>query len=153
MKNSAGLLLFRRRAGRLEILLAHPGGPFWAKKEAGAWTIPKGEIEGEEDPLQTAVREFVEEIGVGVDVESAYPLGSIQQKSGKTVMAWAVEGDFDTTALRSNTFSIEWPPRSGRTAEFPEIDRVEWFDPDSARLKLNPAQVPFVDRVIDLAAG
>lgn len=153
MKTSAGLLLFRRRAGRLEILLAHPGGPFWAKKEAGAWTIPKGEIEGEEDPLQTAVREFAEEIGVGVDVESAYPLGSIQQKSGKTVMAWAVEGDFDTTALRSNTFSIEWPPRSGRTAEFPEIDRVEWFDPDSARLKLNPAQVPFVDRVIDLAAG
>ena len=153
MKVSAGLLLFRRREDRLLVLLAHPGGPFWATKDAGAWTIPKGELENGEDPLQAAAREFTEEIGVTVDIEAAHSLGSVRQKSGKTVLAWAVEGDLDPDLLRSNTFTIEWPPRSGRQTEFPEIDRVEWLEPDIARVKLNPAQEPFVDRLIDWATG
>lgn len=153
MKVSAGLLLFRRREDRLEVLLAHPGGPFWATKDAGAWTIPKGELEDGEDPLRAAAREFTEETGVTVDIEKAHSLGSVRQKSGKTVLAWAVEGDLDPGLLRSNTFTIEWPPRSGRQTEFPEIDRVEWLEPDIARVKLNPAQEPFVDRLIDWATG
>lgn len=153
MKVSAGLLLFRRREDRLEVLLAHPGGPFWATKDAEAWTIPKGELEDGEDPLQAAAREFTEETGVAVDIETAHSLGSVRQKSGKTVLAWAVEGDLDPGLLRSNTFTIEWPPRSGRQTEFPEIDRVEWLETDIARVKLNPAQEPFVDRLIDWATG
>lgn len=153
MKVSAGLLLFRRREDRFEVLLAHPGGPFWATKDAGAWTIPKGELEDGEDPLRAAAREFTEETGVTVDIEAAHSLGSVRQKSGKTVLAWAVEGDLDPGLLRSNTFTIEWPPRSGRQTEFPEIDRVEWLEPDIARVKLNPAQEPFVDRLIDWATG
>lgn len=153
MKVSAGLLLFRRREDRFEVLLGHPGGPFWATKDAGAWTIPKGELEDGEDPLRAAAREFTEETGVTVDIEAAHSLGSVRQKSGKTVLAWAVEGDLDPGLLRSNTFTIEWPPRSGRQTEFPEIDRVEWLEPDIARVKLNPAQEPFVDRLIDWATG
>ena len=153
MKVSAGLLLFRRRQGRLEVLLAHPGGPFWANKDIGAWTIPKGELEDGEDPLQTAAREFAEETGMVVNIELAHSLGDVQQKGGKTVLAWAVEGDLDPDLLRSNPFTTEWPPRSGQQTEFPEIDRVEWFEPDLARVKLNPAQEPFVDRLIDWATG
>lgn len=153
MKVSAGLLLFRRREDRFEVLLAHPGGPFWATKDAGAWTIPKGELEDGEDPLRAAAREFTEETGVTVDIEAAHSLGSVRQKSGKKVLAWAVEGDLDPGLLRSNTFTIEWPPRSGRQTEFPEIDRVEWLEPDIARVKLNPAQKPFIDRLIDWATG
>jgi predicted NUDIX family NTP pyrophosphohydrolase len=153
VKVSAGLLLFRLREDRLEVLLAHPGGPFWAKKDIGAWTIPKGELEDGEDPLQAAAREFVEETGMAVNIEPAHPLGGVQQKGGKTVLAWAVEGELDPDRLRSNTFTIEWPPRSGQQTEFPEIDRVEWFEPDLAIVKLNPAQAPFVDRLIDWATG
>ena len=153
MKVSAGLLLFRRRQGRLEVLLAHPGGPFWANKDIGAWTIPKGQLEDDEDPLQAAAREFTEETGMVVNIELAHSLGDAQQKGGKTVLAWAIEGDLDPDLLRSNTFAIEWPPRSGQQTEFPEIDRVEWFEPDLARVKLNPAQEPFVDRLIDWATG
>jgi predicted NUDIX family NTP pyrophosphohydrolase len=135
------------------MLLAHPGGPFWAKKDSGAWTIPKGELEDGEDPLQAAAREFAEETGMAVNTELAHSLGSVHQKGGKTVLAWAVEGDLDPDLLRSNIFTIEWPPRSGQRIEVPEIDRVEWMESETARLKLNPAQEAFVDRLIDWATG
>jgi predicted NUDIX family NTP pyrophosphohydrolase len=143
---SAGLLLFRRRAGRLEVLLAHPGGPFWVNRDAGAWTIPKGVANEGEDLLAAARREFGEETGLrpeGPFIE----LGSVRQKAGKVVHAWACEGDADPAALTSNTMWAEWPPGSGRRAEFPEVDRCEWFAPDEARAKLNPAQAEFVDRL------
>ncbi|NNC93499.1 MAG: NUDIX domain-containing protein, partial [Acidimicrobiia bacterium] len=118
-----------------------------------AWTIPKGELEDGEDPLRAAAPEFTDETGETVDIEAAHTLGSVRQKSGKRVLAWAVEGDLDPGQLRSNAFTIEWPPRSGHQAEFAEIDRVAWLEPDLARKKLNPAQEPFVDRLIDWATG
>lgn len=143
---SAGLLLFRRRPGGVQVLLAHPGGPFWARRDAGAWTIPKGEIGEAEDPLDAARREFEEE--TGVRPEGPYlPLGEIRQKAGKTVAAWAWEGDMDASRARSRTILIEWPPRSGRRMEVPEADRCEWFDLPVARSKLNPAQVALLDRL------
>jgi predicted NUDIX family NTP pyrophosphohydrolase len=148
MKRSAGILLYRMRGGSLEVLLVHPGGPFWRNKDAGAWTIPKGEHEPEEDPLEAARREFAEELGSPA-AGDAYPLGEVKQKGGKVVAAWWVHGDLDPNELRSNTFQMEWPPRSGRRQAFPEIDRAEWFTTDAARAKLNPAQHAFLDRLLD----
>ena len=148
---SAGLLLFRRAGGGLELLLAHPGGPFWARKDDGAWSLPKGELLESEDPLAAACREFEEETGC-VPAGPFIDLGEVRMKSGKRVQAWAFEGDFDPAQLRCNLFEMEWPPRSGQLKQFPEVDRVEWFDPDTARRKLLPAQAPFVDslqRVVD----
>src|SRR5215472_17690164 len=125
-KQSAGLLLCRQSGGRLEVLLIHPGGPFWAKKDDGAWSIPKGEFTSDEDPLAAARREFEEELGSVVEGEFM-PLGAVKQPGGKVVHAWAVRGEFDPPRLKSNLFSMEWPPRSGRQQEFPEVDRAEWF--------------------------
>jgi predicted NUDIX family NTP pyrophosphohydrolase len=153
MKESAGLLLYRRQAGQIQVLLVHPGGPFWANKDAGAWTIPKGELEDGEGPLDTALREFKQETGTALGTPAAVPLGSVRQKAGKLVHAWAVEGDLDSDAIRSNTFTIEWPPSSGKRAEFPEIDRADWFDLTTARIKVNPAQIAFLDRLEQLATG
>ena len=151
---SAGIMLFRRSNDGLELLLAHPGGPFWAGKDLGHWTIPKGEIEPGEAPFAEACREFAEEVGVVIEAGADIPLGEITQKSGKTVIAWAVEGDLDPALAHSNTFSVEWPPRSGRFQDFPEIDRVEWFAPDEARRRIKAAQAPFIDRLeAALAAG
>jgi predicted NUDIX family NTP pyrophosphohydrolase len=145
-KESAGLLLYRRRAGRLEVLLGHPGGPFWAGKHDGAWTIPKGGIHEHEDPLDSARREFAEETGLRVD-GPFIPLGEITQRSGKLVRAWAVAGDCDTEACVSNTTHTEWPPRSGRYIVIPELDRVQFFAIDDARAAINVGQVPFLDRL------
>jgi predicted NUDIX family NTP pyrophosphohydrolase len=142
---SAGLLLFRIRDRRLEVFIGHMGGPFWAKKDEGGWSIPKGEYEEGEEPLLAARREFEEEIGSPPPDGPLLELGEIRQSSGKRVIAWAVEGDFDPADVSSNTFTIEWPPRSGRQAEFPEIDRAEWFDVATARSKLLRGQIPLVD--------
>lgn len=144
---SAGLLLHRRRGGGLEVLLVHPGGPFWASKDLGAWSIPKGEFDLGEVPLDAARREFAEELGTPPPTGDERELGSIRQRGGKEVVAWAVEGDLDVAAVRSGTFEMEWPPRSGRTATFPEVDRAEWFDLPTARTKANPAQVELIDRL------
>lgn len=149
MKQSAGILAYRRTGGSFEVLIAHPGGPFWAKRDEGVWSIPKGEVEEGEDFLVAAQREFAEELGVACPDGPFLELGSITQKAGKTVTAWAVEADIDPDAVLSNTFLIEWPPRSGRQAEFPEIDRVAWVSPEEARVKLNPAQGRLVDRLCD----
>jgi predicted NUDIX family NTP pyrophosphohydrolase len=150
-KLSAGLLLYRRRSGDLEVLLVHPGGPFWAKKDDGAWSIPKGEYDAGEDPLEVAIREFEEELGVAPpSVDAAVPLGELRQPSGKRVSAWAIEGDADVDDVSSNTFPMEWPPRSGRMQEFPEVDRAGWFDLDEARRKLLKGQIAFLDRLADL---
>ncbi len=149
-KKSAGLLLFRRREG-LEVLLVHPGGPLWAKKDEGAWSIPKGEIDADEDPLAAARREFEEELGSSVSGDFV-TLAPIRQASGKLVYAWAVEADFDTATFTSGTFSMEWPPRSGRQQEFPEVDRAEWFTIDEAKRKINKGQVPLLDECEQLIA-
>lgn len=145
---SAGLLLFRRvnGGGGFEVFLAHPGGPFWARKDAGAWTIPKGLVEEGEEPIAAARREFHEETGVRPTGE-LLPLGSIRQKSGKTVHAWACEGDADPSAVTSNSASIEWPPKSGKWKSFPEVDRCAWFDPESARVKILASQAELLDRL------
>jgi predicted NUDIX family NTP pyrophosphohydrolase len=154
-KSSAGLLVYRRTDADVEVLLVHPGGPFWRTKDEGAWSIPKGELDDpSEEPLAVAAREFEEEIGVAPpDVTDALPLGELRQPSGKRVLAWAVEGDQDVTEVRSNTFEMEWPPRSGRMREFPEVDRAGWFDPGTARRKLLRGQVAFVDRLQELLGG
>jgi predicted NUDIX family NTP pyrophosphohydrolase len=141
---SAGLLLFRTVAGALEVLLVHPGGPFWAKRDEGAWSIPKGEVAVDEDPLQAALREFREETGRSVHGDFI-PLGSLRQPGGKTVHAWAVRAEFDPSQLESNTFVMEWPPRSGRLQTFPEIDCAAWFPLDIARVKMLKGQVGFLD--------
>jgi predicted NUDIX family NTP pyrophosphohydrolase len=149
---SAGILLYRTRDAELELLLAHPGGPFWAKRDPRAWSIPKGELEPGEEAVLCALRELAEELGPAApqpSPDAMVELGSVRQKSGKVVEAWAAEADFDPESLDGEVFSMEWPPRSGRTTEFPEVDRVEWFDPDTARRKLNPAQVAFVDRLLE----
>jgi predicted NUDIX family NTP pyrophosphohydrolase len=148
-KRSAGILLYRRRDGGPEVLLVHPGGPFWAKKDAGVWSIPKGEYADDEDPRTAARREFDEELGSAPPDGATVDLGEITQRSGKVVTAFAVEGDLDPADVRSNTFQLEWPPRSGRTAEFPEVDRAEWFSPDQAREKINPAQGELIDRLLE----
>ena len=137
-------MLLRRETG--EVLLVHPGGPFWARRDAGAWSIPKGEYDDGEDPEAAARREFAEELGIPAPL-SLSDLGVVRQKNGKEVRAFLGAGDLDVDAVVSNTFTMEWPPRSGRTAEFPEIDRAEWFSVEDAREKLNPAQVSFLDRL------
>lgn len=149
--HSAGILLFRRGGGEVEFLLIHPGGPFWRRKDAGAWSIPKGQIEDEEEPRACAIRELEEELGPApeLDPEQLIELGSIRQRAGKVVDAWAAEADFDPATLDSNTFSMEWPPRSGNEQEFPEVDRAEWFDPEAARLKILPAQAELLDRLLE----
>ncbi len=146
---SAGLLLFRRAAAGLEVLLVHPGGPFWARKDAGAWSIPKGEVAPGEDPLAAARRELAEETGCAPE-GTALPLGSVRQKAGKLVHAWAVEADVDPAALRSNEFTIEWPPRSGRMRSFPEVDRAEWFDLAEARRRILAGQTPLLDALAEV---
>jgi predicted NUDIX family NTP pyrophosphohydrolase len=146
-KQSAGLLLFRRADSGWQVLLAHPGGPFWARKDEGAWSIPKGELAEDEDPLQGALREFAEETGQHV-TGAFIALTPLRQPGGKLVYAWAVEADFDPAQLRSNTFSMEWPPRSGRQASFPEIDRAAWFGLDEARSRILIGQVGFLDAIV-----
>ncbi len=138
--------MFRRSRG-LELFLVHPGGPFFRNKDEGAWSIPKGEVEEGSEPLDAALREFSEETGADPPGGELVPLGEIRQKGGKRVVAWAVEGDLEPSTVKSNTFEIEWPPRSGRRERFPEIDRAEFFPPDLARRKLNPGQVELVDRL------
>ena len=145
-KRSAGVLLFRRVGGEIEVLLAHPGGPFWKNKDDGAWSIPKGEYGDDEDPLAAAKREFTEETGFTPSGDFV-PLGEVRQPGGKVVIAWAVEGDFDTTNLRSNTFSTRWPPGSGKLQEFPEIDRAEWFALEVARRKILKGQAELLERL------
>ena len=145
-KTSAGILLYRRRNDALEVFLVHPGGPFWAKKDLGAWSLPKGEIEEGEEPLAAAKREFAEETGFEVEGEFR-ALAPLRQKSGKTVMAWAVEGDCDPAQLRSSMFEMEWPPRSGKRAEFPEVDRGAWFSLEEARERILAGQAPFLDEL------
>jgi predicted NUDIX family NTP pyrophosphohydrolase len=144
---SAGVLLFRVVDGSAQVLLAHPGGPFWAKRDEGAWSIPKGEYDEGADPLTAAVREFREETGHDLPPGERISLGSVRQKGGKIVEAWAVEGDLDVTTVSSNTFSMEWPPRSGRMQEFPEVDRMGWFDLTAAWAKILPSQAAFLDRL------
>jgi len=147
-RQSAGILLYRRVEDGLEVLLVHPGGPLWARRDVGAWSIPKGECEPGEEPLAAARREFAEELGSEPPPGPALGLGEIRQKSGKRVIAWALEGDLDAGTVVSNTFQVQWPPRSGRMIEVPEVDRAGWFGLDDARLKLNPAQVKLVDRLV-----
>jgi predicted NUDIX family NTP pyrophosphohydrolase len=149
---SAGILAYRRRGDSLELLLVHPGGPFWAKKDEGAWSIPKGELDEGEESRACALRELEEELGssLGLTTERLTEIGSVRQKSGKTVHGWAAEADFDPAELRSNSFEMEWPPRSGRRQQFPEVDRAEWFELEVARGKINPAQVEFIDRLLAL---
>jgi predicted NUDIX family NTP pyrophosphohydrolase len=146
-KRSAGILLHRDTADGPEVLLVHPGGPFWAKKDLGVWSIPKGEHDDGEDALAAALREFAEETGTVLPPAELRDLGTIRQRGGKVVQAWAAEGDLDADAVSSNTFTVEWPPRSGRMREFPEVDRAAWFGLDEARERINPAQAAFLDRL------
>jgi predicted NUDIX family NTP pyrophosphohydrolase len=146
-QRSAGILLYRRRGGAVEVLLVHPGGPFWARKDEGVWSIPKGEYAADEDPLAAARREFAEETGTHIDGE-AVALGSFRQSTAKTVDAWAIEGDFDPATLRSNTFALEWPPRSGKMREVPEVDRAAWFTPEEATRKLLKGQRPILEALL-----
>ena len=146
-RTSAGILLYRRGPDGPEVLLGHMGGPFWAKKDDGAWSIPKGEHGPDEEPIAVAHREFEEELGSPVPAGELVPLGERKVTSAKVLTVWAAEGDLDAAACRSNTFEIEWPPRSGRMQEFPEIDRAAWFGLDEARSKLLKGQVPFLDQL------
>jgi predicted NUDIX family NTP pyrophosphohydrolase len=148
---SAGILLYRHRGGTVQVLLAHPGGPFWQRRDDGAWTIPKGEVESGESPPATARREFEEEMGT-MPVGEPLPLARIRQRGGKWVEAFALESDFDVAALHSSTFEMEWPPRSGRMAGFPEVDRAQWFDLDDARRKILASQAPLIDALVELIA-
>jgi predicted NUDIX family NTP pyrophosphohydrolase len=150
-KLSAGLLMHRKAHGGVQVLLVHPGGPFWAKRDDGAWSLPKGEHGAEEDPLAAAIREFREELGVDPPgYASPVFLGELRQSSGKRVKAFALEGDVDVATIQSNTFAMVWPPGSGATREFPEVDRAAWFDLEAARRKLVPGQVGFLDRLLDV---
>ena len=147
------MLLYRLRDGRLEVFIGHMGGPFWKNKDAGGWSIIKGEYEEHEDPFVAARREFAEETGAEPPPGATVDLGEVRQPSGKRITAWAIEGDFDAAAVKSNTFTMEWPPRSGRHQEFPEIDRADWFDTATARVKLVNGQVPFIDVLEDRVLG
>lgn len=151
-KASAGLVMYRLRKEGLEVLLVHPGGPFWRNKDQGAWSIPKGEMESEENPLLAARREFEEETGFGPQGDFV-PLGTVRLKSGKVIHAWAFEGDCDPTHLKSNTFSLEWPPRSGKFIDVPEVDQAAFWAIGEARVKINPAQIPFLDRLEEALRG
>jgi predicted NUDIX family NTP pyrophosphohydrolase len=150
-RRSAGLLLYRRGTDGLRVLLGHMGGPFWARKDEAAWSIPKGELEDGEDPAAAAAREFTEELGLPAPTGDWHPLGDIRTGS-KVITAWAVQGDLDVRRMVPGTFTLEWPPRSGRQQEFPELDRVEWLDVDTARVKLVVSQRPLLDRLIELLA-
>lgn len=157
-RTSAGLLLFRRRgpqrgAAPVEVLIGHMGGPFWAKKDERGWSVPKGEYTAEEEPLAAALREFAEETGRSAPAGEPFRLGEVKQSGGKTVTCFALEGDFDSARIGGNTFEMEWPPRSGRVQEFPEIDRAAWFDLETARAKLVKGQVRFVDLLADAIGG
>ncbi len=160
-KLSAGLLVYRRRAGRgpgraagaLEVLLVHPGGPYWTKRDDGWWSIPKGEVAEGEDELAAAEREFAEELGVPAPLGPRSPLGEVVQKSGKRVRAWAVGGDVDVSVVDGGTFEIEWPPRSGNRRSFPEVDRAAWYTLDEARVKLLPGQLPLLERLAEATPG
>jgi predicted NUDIX family NTP pyrophosphohydrolase len=149
-KRSAGLLLFRRTASGVEVLLGHMGGPLWARRDARAWTVPKGEYEGGEQPWDAARREFREELGLPAPQGTALPLGEVVQSGGKRVTVWAVEGDLDPAQVVPGTFTMEWPRGSGRTADFPELDRVAWFGLDAARDAVVKAQAAFLDRLAEL---
>lgn len=151
MKRSAGIVLWRRGPDGLEVLLGHMGGPFWTRKDAGAWTIPKGEHAADDDPLQAARREFEEETGSVVAGDAMVDLGEVRQSGGKLVRAWAVEGDLDPASAVSNTFEMEWPPKSGRTQAFPELDRFAWFDITRAAQKIVAGQRAFLDRLRELS--
>jgi predicted NUDIX family NTP pyrophosphohydrolase len=152
-KRSAGILMYRGKGAALELLLAHPGGPFWVKKDLGAWSIPKGEYDGDEAPLACAVREFEEEMGSPPPEHGYLDLGEIVQPGRKAIAAFAVEGDFDPAHLNSNQFEMEWPPKSGRKRSFPELDRAAWFKLDAAREKIMPGQAPFIDRLLQQLQG
>lgn len=149
-KTSAGLLMFRRQEGRLELLVAHPGGPYFRRRHESSWTIPKGMVDDGESLLEAAQREFREETGFEPEADSYLPLGEIKQRSGKRVHAWAFEGDCDPSRFESVAFELEWPPRSGKIVEFPEVDQVRFVDPDEARRLLNKSQVAFVDRLLEV---
>ncbi len=148
-KRSAGLLMYRRRAGRLEVFLVHPGGPFWKNKDAGAWSVPKGEFGPEDDALAAARREFTEETGFEASGDF-FPLTPVTQAGGKVVQAWAVEGDLDPEKIKSNTFTLEWPPNSGNKQEFPEVDKAGWFGFEEAKEKINKAQVKLLEELDEL---
>jgi predicted NUDIX family NTP pyrophosphohydrolase len=148
-RRSAGIVLFRVSAGAPEMLLVHPGGPFWARRDAGAWSIPKGEYAEGDDPREAALREFEEETGTALPPGELIDLGTVKQKGGKLVRAWAVEGNLDADTVQSNTFTMQWPPRSGRFRTFPEVDRAGWFGAEEAREKLVSAQAEFVDRLLE----
>jgi predicted NUDIX family NTP pyrophosphohydrolase len=148
-KRSAGILLYRRKGAGLELLLVHPGGPFWAKKDLGAWSIPKGEYEEGADPLLVARREFEEELGSPAPAGDAIEIGELAQPSRKLITAYAIEGDFDVGTLKSNLFEMEWPPKSGKMQSFPEVDRAEWFSAEKAREKILLGQRPFIDRLLE----
>jgi predicted NUDIX family NTP pyrophosphohydrolase len=147
MKQSAGLLVYRKKQGQPEVFLVHPGGPFWKNKDLGAWSIPKGEFTAEEEPLAAAIREFNEETGFSMDGDFI-PLSPVRQKSGKIVIAWAVEGNVDATAIVSNTFPLEWPPKSGRWQNIPEVDKAAWFTIETAQEKINPAQAGLITELV-----
>jgi len=149
-KRSAGILVYRLTAGGLDVLLVHPGGPFWAKKDDGAWFIPKGEINPEEAPRAAAYREFAEELGFAAPDGEPLELGTVKNKGGKTIHAWALAGDLDLSGFRSNTFRLEWPPRSGQEREYPEVDRARYFTVDEALVKMHPAELPLVQRLLEL---
>lgn len=146
-KQSAGLLLYRRKGGQIEVLLGHPGGPFWAKKDKGAWSLPKGEFDEGEDSLTAAKREFGEEIGQQAPDGEYQEIGTVKLKSGKTIYGWALEADMDVSTVMSNTFEIEWPPKSGKMQEFPEIDRAQWLTLAAAKEKMHTGQSEFIDRL------
>jgi predicted NUDIX family NTP pyrophosphohydrolase len=148
-KQAAGILLFRRGPAGLQVLLAHPGGPLWARKDYGAWTLPKGQFTDGELPLDAARREFEEEMGAA-PLGEFLSLGTLKQPSGKVIHAWAAESDFDCANVKSNLFSMEWPPKSGRSAEFPEVDRAGWFSIDEARRKILKGQAAFLDRLLEI---
>jgi len=154
-RRSAGLLLYRRRDGKIEVFLVHPGGPFWARRDEGAWSLPKGEYAENEEPFAAARREFAEETGLEPPAATAeaLPLAPVRQAGGKQVRAWAVEEDCDPEAIRSNTFALEWPPRSGRQREFPEVDRAGWFDLSAARRAISKGQRPLIDELEERLAG
>src|SRR6185369_17059607 len=151
-KKSAGILLYRRCAGgsQWEVLLVHPGGPFWRKKDQGAWTVPKGEFDDRELPLAAARREFKEELGADAPGGDPIKLKPVKQAGGKVVHCWAIEGDFDPELLQSNTFEQEWPPKSGRLVKFPEVDRAAWFSPEAAKQKILGGQVPLIDELVEV---